>query len=100
VNVGSGQPRRRAPERVPVGAILVKLAIHRECVHHRALDSLIDRKLGVLHAHRAKDILIVRLFHRLPGGPLNDLARDDVVGVGVLLAHLAVADRVVDQLLP
>src|SRR3954452_2105259 len=57
------------------GPTVQKPAIHRECVQHQALDVLINRKLCVLYAQRAKDILLVQVLHGLPGGPLNDLAR-------------------------
>jgi hypothetical protein len=102
VKVGGGQPRRRTPEGVPVGAILIKFAIHREGVQDRALDFLIGRELCVFHAERSKDIRVVQLLHRLAGGSLNHLTQNNVVRVGVLLArarrevHLAVAHRVVD----
>ena len=45
-----------------VGAILVKIAIQRKCVQHRALDFPIDRKLRTLHAHWPKIFLSYSSF--------------------------------------
>ncbi|HEY5811200.1 MAG TPA: hypothetical protein VIT23_00930 [Terrimicrobiaceae bacterium] len=50
-------------------------------MQHRTLDFLIDRKLRVLHAHRAENILIEQLLHGFLGRALNDLVQDHVVGM-------------------
>src|ERR1700679_1696859 len=86
VEIGRGQARRRGPERIPVGAILVDFPILGERMQHGTLDVLVARKKGVLHPQRPKDVFLVQVGDRFSSRAFDDLTEDNVVGVGGFLA--------------
>jgi hypothetical protein len=78
--------------------LVLHTALAGEGVQNWIPDVLIDGKVRVFHAQRAKQILVVQLFNGSPCGALYGLTQDDIVSVGVLLVgarrkvHFAVPD--------
>src|SRR5271154_848076 len=79
------QTRCRAPEGIPVRAILVDLAVAGEGVQDGSGYGLIDGELRLLHAHRAKNVFVIEFAHGFARGALDDLSEDNVVSVRILL---------------